>query len=290
MGVYDINGNRIDSGGGGGTALDYDKTVRSVNHRGFNTVAPENTIPAFKMSKEEGFSFVETDVQFTSDGVAVLLHDKTINRTARNMDGSAISTPINISDITYAQALTYDFGIWKGAEYAGTPIPTLAEFLELCKDIMLYPYIELKSDGGYTQAQVESVIDMVNAYGLKGKATYISFSDTYLNYVKNYDEYARLGYLTSSPNTSYATYCRNLQTKAIDKNDKEIILNEVYLGAKYQNMTTEIYEACAAAGIPVEVWTVNTSSAILALDSYVSGVTSDSLIAGKVLYDSEMAE
>lgn len=92
------------------------KTVNSVNHRGYNTIAPENTLPAYKLSRKMGFECVETDVAFTSDGVAVLLHDGTINRTARNADGTSISSSIDIGSITYDQALDYDFGIWKSAD------------------------------------------------------------------------------------------------------------------------------------------------------------------------------
>ena len=91
--------------------------VRSINHRGYNTVAPENTLPAYELSKENGFQFVETDIAFTKDGVPVLLHDAEINRTARNADGSEPDRMIEIRKITYEEALVFDFGIWKGEAY-----------------------------------------------------------------------------------------------------------------------------------------------------------------------------
>ena len=100
--------------------------VKSVNHRGYGD-APENTLPAFIMSCKKGFEYVECDVALTSDGIPVLLHDDTINRTARNADGSQLSEDVNIKDITYAQAVSYDYGLWKSTEYAGTQIPTFAE-------------------------------------------------------------------------------------------------------------------------------------------------------------------
>ena len=46
-----------------------DVNVRSIAHRGVSAYAPENTLPAFRLAKELGFSCVETDIQFTSDGV-----------------------------------------------------------------------------------------------------------------------------------------------------------------------------------------------------------------------------
>lgn len=277
MSVYDVNGNEI------GNYIDpseivieeknlnYDANVLSVNHRGYSTEAPENTLPAYILSKQKGFNYVETDVSFTSDGVAMLLHDATIDRTS---NGSG-----TLSNMTYAQVRQYDFGSWKNAKYAGTKIPTLDEFLYLCKAIMLHPYIELKSNGGYTQAQIEGVVDAVRAHGLRGKVTYISFADSYLAYVKNYDTEARLGFLASSANTSHIATCKSLMTSN----------NKVFYDVNYGGINQEISTAFAAENIPVEAWTVNSASAMLGLNKYVSGITSDNLIAGKVLYDSAMS-
>lgn len=280
MAIYDINGNEIATGGGGGTAqaIDYDAVVKGINHRGYNGTAPENTLPAYKLSKQMGFNYVETDVSFTSDGVAVLLHDATINRTARNADGTSISETINIADITYEQALTYDFGIWKGASYAGTPIPTLAQFLTLCRNLSLYPYIELKSNGNYTEAQIQGIVDAVEAHGLKGKVSYISFNSTYLGYVKSYDGSARLGYISSGNGTA-----GNISTASGLKTST----NEVFLDTYDRSSTWAA--SCKAAGIPLEVWTIDSASTITGLDPYITGVTSNNLIAGKILYDANIS-
>lgn len=267
MAVYDINGINIEDGG---TAINYDATVTAVNHRGYNTVAPENTLPAFKLSKKNGFQIVETDVQFTSDGVAVCLHDRSIDRTS---DGTG-----NIDSMTWTQVQQYDFGSWKSSTYTGTKIPSFEQFLALCKNIGLHPYVELKSDAPYTEAQIQSVIDMVHEYGLNKFTTYISFSSTFLGYVKAYDAYARLGFLKSSATTSDISTLQGLKLST----------NEVYYGAKYTSLTSSICEAYQAAGIPIEIWTVDTASNITGMNPYVTGVTSNSLIAGKVLYDANI--
>jgi glycerophosphoryl diester phosphodiesterase len=268
MAVYDIDGNLI--GIDSEKNLDYDMTVLSVNHRGYSTVAPENTLPAYILSKKMGFNYVETDVSFTSDGVAVLLHDSTIDRTSNGTG--------DIGSMTFNQVRQYDFGSWKSSAYAGTQIPSLAEFLALCRAIMLHPYIELKSNGGYTQAQIEGIVDMVKAYGLKGKVTYISFSETYLGYVKNYDAEARLGFLKGTYASGDVAVCTGLRTAG----------NRVFYDVNYAAITQAVCEAFAAADIPVEAWTVDSESTMLGLNSYVSGITSDNLIAGKVLYDDAM--
>ena len=117
--------------GSGAAMVDYDENVRTIAHRGYSAVAPENTIPAYILAKQMGYKYVECDVSFTSDNVAVLLHDSTIDRTS-NGTGS-------IADMPYEQAAQYDYGSWKSSEYTGTTIPTFEEFIMLCKKIGLHP-------------------------------------------------------------------------------------------------------------------------------------------------------
>lgn len=270
MAVYDLDGNiiAIDSE----MNLDYDASVISVNHRGYSTVAPENTLPAYILSRKMGFNYVETDISFTSDGVPMLLHDSTIDRTS---NGSG-----TLSQMTYEQVRQYDFGSWKSSAYAGTVIPTLAEFLALCKAIMLHPYLELKSNGAYTQAQIEQIVDMVESYGLKEKVTYISFSDTFLGYVKAYDPSARLGFLKGSYASGDVSTCVGLKTTT----------NKVFYDVSHSAITQSVCDAFMAQDIPIEAWTVNSAETMLGLNKYVSGITSDNLIAGKVLYNDAMSE
>lgn len=143
--------------------------LKEINHRGYNSVAPENTVHAFRLSKIKGFNWVETDIRKTSDDIIVCLHDSTINRTARNADGTVLSSDIAIADITYADALNYDFGIWKSSVYAGTKIPTLAETLALCKAIGLDLTIEIKVNALATT----DLIALVAQYGMTDHVEYI---------------------------------------------------------------------------------------------------------------------
>ena len=252
------------------SVINYDLNVKAINHRGFSKQAPENTIPAYIMSKKNGYTYVEGDVSFTSDSVAVLLHDATIDRTS---NGSG-----NITSLSYQKVLQYDFGSWFSKEYAGVKIPTFKEWIILCKNIGLHPYIELKSAGGYTQAQINQVVDEVTLCGMKGKVTYISFSSNFLGYVKNADASARLGFLANSITTSAINTVKNLKTTT----------NEVFLDIKLAGVTDAGVSSCIANNIPLEVWTVNTEKEILNMSPYINGVTSDNLIAGKVLYNNSL--
>lgn len=99
------------------------------SHRGGVYYTPENTMPAFRDAFKKGFQQIETDPQYTKDGVIVLMHDDLINRTCRMPDGSEIPQPVSVKDITYAELLEYDAGIAKGPEFRGTKVPRLDELL-----------------------------------------------------------------------------------------------------------------------------------------------------------------
>lgn len=252
---------------GTASAVNYDLTVKAINHRGYNKGAPENTIPAYILSKKNGFTYVECDVSFTSDGVAVLLHDATIDRTS---DGTG-----NINEMTYAEALRYDFGSWFNASYAGVKIPTFTEFIMTCKGLGLHPYIELKTGGGYTQEQILQIVNEVECCGMRGKVTYISFKFEYLQWVKAADNEARLGYVTNSLSDTIIAQAASLKTDS----------NIVFIDTQLSYVKDEWVAKLVENDLPVEVWTVNNANFINNMHKYISGVTSDNLIAGKILYE-----
>lgn len=260
--MYDYQGNVVMA-----SSVDYDRFVKAVAHRGYSNVAPENTLPAYKLAKQMGFSYVETDVRFTSDSVPVLLHDDTINRTS-NGTGA-------INSMTWEQVQTYDFGSWKSEDYSGTKIPSFSQFIELCRNIGLYPYIELQVG---TQAQIQGLVYAVCAHGMAGKVTWISTSSSLLGYVKDYDDSARLGYVRSGMiSSSIIETVQALQTSK----------NEVFIDSNsYSDGECGL---CVAAGLPLEIWTISTTAQVLNMNPYITGVTSNDIIAGKVLYEDAMS-
>lgn len=125
--------------------------IKFQAHRGVQCENPENTMPAIMAAIEQGYDVIEVDVDVTKDMKFVLMHDRTINRTGRNQDGSEISEQITTSDITYEEALQYDFGVFFGEEFKGTKIPLLEEVLKVVKEHGL----ELKIDNKYQRYNKE---------------------------------------------------------------------------------------------------------------------------------------
>ena len=253
---------------------DFDSILRGVNHRGFCIIAPENTLPAFRLSRLQGFTFVETDVHFSSDGIPVCIHDSNVARTS---NGYGV-----VSEMTLEQLRKLDFGSWKGREFADTVIPTLEEFLTLCRSIGLIPYIELK-DG--TKEQVALVVSLVNKYGFSDKAVYISFKIALLSYVLDSDLSARVGYLTSVVNEDTIKSVERVRSvimaNSFDNRGAFGDQGQVFIDSS--DYRIEVINLCKNSGIPLEVWTVDSVGDILSLPPYVSGVTSNSLHAGRVI-------
>jgi len=105
---------------------------RMEAHRGVCTSYPENTIPAFLAAVWEGYDMIELDLKCTKDNVIVVLHDKTIARTARTSTGEV---PENccISELTYTEAAIYDYGLHNGEAFRDTCLPLFTDILAFAK-------------------------------------------------------------------------------------------------------------------------------------------------------------
>lgn len=249
----------------------YDMNVKAAAHRGYSIMAPENTLPAYKLAKEKGFFYVECDVRLTSDGVAVLLHDASIDRTSNGTG--------DIANLTWSQVQTYDFGSWKSAEYAGTRIPSFEQFITLCRNIGLHPYIEISKWATFTESQVHELVDIVKSRGMDNKVTWISFSEVYLGYVKEYDANATLGFVVETVDASNISKAQALKLPT----------NKVFIDANITNISNAACELCNSANLPLEVWTVDDASTIINANPYITGFTSNDLIAGKILYNANIS-
>ena len=176
---------------------------RYIGHRGGGKTAPENTIPGLQQGFDNGFKILEIDIQFTSDNVPVVLHDTTINRTARNADGTSISNTVNISDITYAQSQDYDFGVWKGEQYVGTKLPKLDDVLLFAKKHGCAVECDVYSTENMTKAKANILYNVVKNRGMTGE---VMFTGLYTSTLMLFEDHADICVCCSGVSTaeSYA--------------------------------------------------------------------------------------
>lgn len=98
--------------------------------RGVSAEAPENTMSAFRYAAAQGYDIITLDPAVTKDGKIVALHDETINRTARKGSGEEFTQDINISDITYDEARSYDFGIYFLQKFKAEDLPLFSKIVD----------------------------------------------------------------------------------------------------------------------------------------------------------------
>jgi glycerophosphoryl diester phosphodiesterase len=98
-----------------------------IAHRGDSSARPENTLASCKQALDLGVDVIEIDVQLTSDGHVVVLHDVTVNRTT---DGTG---SIREMPLAAARKLSAGFSSKFGSNFREEKIPTLGEVLDLVR-------------------------------------------------------------------------------------------------------------------------------------------------------------
>lgn len=257
--------------------------IKGIGHRGYTAGgAPENTIWSFRAAKTQGFHYVETDLAFTSDNVAVLSHDPTINRTGRNSDGSVISSTININDITYAQALEYDFGIWKGEQYAGTRIMTVEELLIFCRANDMYPYIEIKSNVGFSTENCAAVIDIIKKYGMVDSCAFISFGYANLLTVSKIAPTIKIGHIYDD------TFSDTMKARLLNmKTGYNTVMFDPYV-ATLEGSKSEILQFCQQNGIVLGIAMTDDQDVMRGADNYITECCSNAYNFEEVIANREM--
>lgn len=150
-------------------------------HRGAGLDLPENTLSAFRLCRSRGADGVEIDVEFTSDQVAIILHDDTVDRTT---DGTG-----EIGSFTFEEARKLNAAAKhsKSSSLPFEPLPTLEETLKLCLEIGLHVFIEVKSAtfSGMTKANLaaDAIVDLYSRFPLLYSTAMVCSFDPRVLYV-----------------------------------------------------------------------------------------------------------
>ena len=139
---------------------------RLCAHRGFSTVAPENSLPAFGSAVALGANEIEFDLWWTKDGEIVSIHDATLDRVSNGKG--------KVFDHTYEELLKLDFGSKTGKHFAGLKILRFEEILAKlsCHTIM---NIHMKDVGKeWDEAHVKKVLRLIDAYDARAHVYFMS--------------------------------------------------------------------------------------------------------------------
>ncbi len=155
---------------------------RTCAHRGFNSVAPENSMPAFGAAVAMGAEEIEFDLWYTKDGEVVSIHDPSLDRVSNGTG--------NVWEYTLAQLNEFDFGIKRGDAFKGMKIPTFEEILKkfACHCVM---NIHLKTMGEKPE-YLDKVVQLIKKYDCEKYVYFMSGDDELLERLqREYPEIAR---------------------------------------------------------------------------------------------------
>lgn len=241
--------------------------ILNIAHRGYSGKFDENTMLAFKKAIEYGADGIETDVQLSKDGVPVIMHDETLDRTT---DGTGFLKNYTFEELKKFKTKSVGSAALRKKElkqnYNSEEIPSLKELLELVASSDLKVLnLELKNSILEYEGMEEKVLDMIEEYGLKDRIIISSFNHMSLVKIRKMDKDIILGALTDSTLANVPKYLNDIGVQCYHPFFPSI-LNKEY--------NKEIREA----GIKINPYTVNTEEEM----KMVVEAGTDSIITNEV--------
>lgn len=126
---------------------------RIIGHRGACGLAPENTVASFRKAAELGVRWVEFDVHLSADGIPVVIHDDTVNRTTNGRG--------KVAALTLAELQALDAGTWFQPRFQDERVPTLEEVVILLGKLGLGAVVEIKPSPGTEAATAEAAVRLL---------------------------------------------------------------------------------------------------------------------------------
>jgi glycerophosphoryl diester phosphodiesterase len=176
--------------------------LHRVAHRGYSAVAPENTLPALAAGVLAGATFIEFDVRTSADGVPVVIHDRTVDRTT---DGSG-----TVDELTLDEIAGLDAGSWFSPAYAGIGVPILTEVLDLLGPESGRVELLLEIKPPATAGQVELILGHVGERRLLGRTVVQSFDPEVVRTVGEVVPEVRRGLLRHGFDDDQVTVAKDL--------------------------------------------------------------------------------
>jgi glycerophosphoryl diester phosphodiesterase len=227
---------------------------RFLAHRGCLDLWPENTLISLVKSAQRGYFGLETDIHQTSDGVWVIMHDDTVDRTT---DGIGAISSLTIEQI---KELKIDAGT-NIALYPDLRVPTLEEFLQAVNKFNSFPCIEIKGSGS---VDYDSLLGLLEQYAYIDRSFILDFSRTNLEEIR-------------SRNKAIAIMLNdNITSESIDWCASQ---GNAVISTPYTFVTKELVDEAHEKGVFVVSYSINNPyDAKLQLDMGVDWMTTDGKI------------
>ncbi len=212
--------------------------INALAHRGYPVKYPENTILSYDAAYRLGFTHLELDVHLSKDGVPILMHDRTVNRTT---NGKGL-----VKNFTLAELKELKVG-------ATETVPTLEEALLFAKNKM-HVSVEMKQQGFLYDGLEEKVLSVIEETEMKEHVYVNSFDHYSIMKMRELDDDIALGIIQHGATPAVLPLMKEINAKFLS-------LRIEYLSDYYVNV-------CDEAGVQIVVWPVDTEEQFAVASRY----------------------
>ncbi|MFD1506270.1 glycerophosphodiester phosphodiesterase [Georgenia yuyongxinii] len=207
-----------------------------IAHRGNSSVAPENTLAALESAWRVGADVIEIDLQLTADGVAVVIHDETVDRTTNGAG--------RVDRLTAAQVADLDAGDWFSDHFGGQRVPTGEDLLAF---FVAHPPICLLAEfkGPWGTEEVRQVTDAVDLMGLADRMVVQSFDVATVEALRAAAPELPRGLLVDELPEDLLALCRELRVMTLNPSGRLL------------RREPDLVDALHGEGLRTMVWTLD---------------------------------
>lgn len=148
--------------------------VHFTAHRGLSSVAPENTLEAFREAAKYNYYALECDVHCTTDGKWVIIHDCMLQSMAKEKGDVKTMSYEDLKKVKFTNGANID-------KYPDASVCLVEEYIEICKEANIKPMIEVKDR---RIDKVKSLLDIIRSYDIEEDVILISFHASVLREFK----------------------------------------------------------------------------------------------------------
>ncbi|WP_028548832.1 glycerophosphodiester phosphodiesterase [Paenibacillus sp. UNC451MF] len=217
-------------------------SIVGLAHRGYPKKYPENTLVSFQAALDLSYSHLELDVNLTKDGVPVVIHDPTVNRTT---NGKGL-----VLDYTWEE-------LQKLRTNAEQSIPTLEQVLSLAKGRARVD-IELKQSGSLYTGIEEKVLEVINACDVQDQVFVTSFDHYSIQRMRQLSKDIEVGLVIYGATPSIFDFAKEIDAK--------------YISVKYIYLTDDYVRLCEEKGIQLIAWTIDAEADMRQIRKQYPGV------------------
>jgi len=210
--------------------------TKIIAHRGASKYAPENTLSAFTLAHELGSDGIELDVQMTSDGELVVIHDETLDRTTNGKGWVKDHTLDQIKGLHISMG---------DHDYPDEPIPTLSEVFDLLENTEMSVNVEIKDSAVLYPGIAEKVLAMIDQRNWEYRITVSSFNHMTLAHIRKIGSLVYTGVLFQDVLYEPWTYAHQLWATALHPH------------FRYVDAVPELVDESHINLLEVNVWTVD---------------------------------